>query len=171
MKLRQFAELLALLTAAKTGLLTKPDEPQSDLLRRLKFERVLPIEVADFFHQVRISGNDAMHAFGGDHTRALVTLKITRQLGVWYFRTFIDKTLKVGLFVPPADPAAATTALQDEMTRLRQTVDEFRSAAEKARIAAEGIVTLTSVLRPDATCGYSASIRQRPGRLSPDARC
>ena len=45
MKLRQFAELLAQLTAAKTGLLTKPDESQSDLLRRLKFERVVPSEV------------------------------------------------------------------------------------------------------------------------------
>jgi type I restriction enzyme, R subunit len=55
MKLRQFAELLVQLTAAKTGLLTKPDEPQSNLLRRLKFERVLPFEVADFIHQARIT--------------------------------------------------------------------------------------------------------------------
>ena len=136
-KLRQFAELLAQLTAAKTGQLTKPDEPQSDLLRRLKFERLLPGEVADFFHQVRISGNAATHAFGGDHARALTTLKIARQLGVWYYRTFIDENFKSGPFVPPADPAAATTALHEEMARLRQTVDEFRSAAEKARIAAE----------------------------------
>jgi type I restriction enzyme R subunit len=137
MKLRQFAELLAQLTAAKTGQLTKPDEPQSDLLRRLKFERVLPSEVADFFHQVRISGNTATHAFGGDHAHALTTLKIARQLGIWYYRTFIDKNFKSGPFVPPADPAAATQALHEEMARLRQTVDEFRSAAEKAKIAAE----------------------------------
>ena len=61
-KLRQFGELLAQLTAAKAGLFTNPDEPQSDLLRRLKFERVLPAEVADFFHQVRIAGNQATHA-------------------------------------------------------------------------------------------------------------
>ena len=137
MKLRQFAELLAQLTAAKTGLLTKPDEPQSDLLRRLKFERVLPGEVADFFHQVRISGNTATHAFGGDHAHALTTLKIARQLGVWYYRTFIDKNFKSGPFVPPPDPAAATAALHEEMARLRQTVDEFRTAAERAGAAAE----------------------------------
>src|SRR3984957_14793653 len=115
MKLRQFAELLAQLTAAKTGQLTKPDESQTDLLRRLKFERVLPAEVADFFHQVRISGNTATHAFGGDHAHALTTLKIARQLGVWYYRTFIDKNFKSGPFVPPADPAAATAALHEEM--------------------------------------------------------
>ena len=46
-KLRQFAELLAQLTTAKAGLFTGPDEPQSDLVRRLKFERVMPPEVAD----------------------------------------------------------------------------------------------------------------------------
>ena len=136
-KLRQFGELLAQLTAAKAGLFTNPDEPQSDLLRRLKFERVLPSEVADFFHQVRVTGNQATHAHFDNHAQALTTLKIARQLGVWYYRTFIDKTFKSGPFVPPADPAAATAALHDEMARLRQAVDEFRSAAEKARIAAE----------------------------------
>jgi hypothetical protein len=33
-KLRQFGEALAQLTAAKAGLLASPDEPQADLLRR-----------------------------------------------------------------------------------------------------------------------------------------
>jgi len=136
-KLRQFGELLAQLTAAKTGLLPNPEEPQADLLRRLKFERVLPPEVADFFHQVRIAGNQATHAHGGDHAQALTTLKISRQLGVWYYRTFIDKNFKSGPFVPPADPSVATKALQEEMARLRATLDEFRSAAETSRIAAE----------------------------------
>src|SRR4051812_34036827 len=105
-RLRQFAELLAQLTAAKAGLFTGPEEPQSDLLRRLKFERVLPAEVADFFHQVRIAGNQATHTQGGNHSQALTTLKIARQLGVWYFRTFVDRAFKSGPFVPPADPAA-----------------------------------------------------------------
>jgi type I restriction enzyme R subunit len=136
-KLRQFAELLAQLIAAKAGLFTNSEEQQSDLLRRLKFERVLPSEVADFFHQVRISGNQATHAHKGDHAQALTTLKIARQLGLWYFRTFVDKNFKSGPFVPPADPAAPTMALHEEMARLRQTLDEFRSAAEKAKITAE----------------------------------
>jgi type I restriction enzyme, R subunit len=88
-KLRQFGELLAQVTAAKAGLFTSPDEQQSDLLRRLKFERVVPAEVADLFHQVRVVGNKATHAHGGDHAQALTTLKIARQLGVWYFRTLL----------------------------------------------------------------------------------
>jgi hypothetical protein len=61
-KIRQFGEVLAQFTAAKAGQFSNPEEPQADLLRRLKFERVVPAEVADFFHQVRIVGkprNDA----------------------------------------------------------------------------------------------------------------
>jgi type I restriction enzyme, R subunit len=42
-KLRQFGELLAQLIAAKTGLYEAGDESQADLLRRLRFERVLPL--------------------------------------------------------------------------------------------------------------------------------
>jgi type I restriction enzyme R subunit len=136
-KLRQFGEVLAQLVAAKAGLYRSPEEPQSDLLRRLKFERVLPTEVADFFHQVRIAGNQATHAHGGDHGQALTTLKIARQLGVWYYRTFVEKAFKSGAFVPPPDPAAATKALHEEMARLRKALDETRSAAEKAQIQAE----------------------------------
>ena len=44
-KLRQFGEVLAQLTAAKSGLLASPEEQQADLLRRLKFERIVPREV------------------------------------------------------------------------------------------------------------------------------
>ncbi len=136
-KLRQFAEALAQLTAAKAGLFADPDEKQSDVLRRLKLERVVPLEVADFFHQVRIAGNAATHGRGGAHADALTTLKIARQLGVWYYRTFVDKNFKSGPFVPPPDPAAATKALHEEMARLRQALDDTRSAAEKANILAE----------------------------------
>jgi len=45
-KLRQLGELLAQLIAAKTGLLQNGEESQVDLLRRLRFERLLPSEVA-----------------------------------------------------------------------------------------------------------------------------
>src|SRR6266478_2313452 len=136
-KLRQFAELLAQLTAAKTGKFTGTEEPQTELLRRLKFDRVLPPEVADFFHQVRIVGNQATHGQGGDHAQALMALKIARQLGVWYHRTFGNRAFKLGPFVPPADPADATKALHDELARLRIALDESRSRTEKAQLAAE----------------------------------
>ena len=80
--------MLDQLTAAKAGLLASPEEPRADLLRRLKFEGAVPREVGELFHQLRVAGNRATHAQAGDHGEALSTLKIARQLGIWFHRTF-----------------------------------------------------------------------------------
>ncbi len=53
-KLRQFGESLAHLIAATSGQYTSDEESQSDLLRGLRFERIVPPEVADLFHSLRI---------------------------------------------------------------------------------------------------------------------
>jgi len=135
-KLRQFGELLAQITAAKTGLLTSPEEPQSDLLRRLKFEGILPYETADLFHQLRIAGNRAAHTHESNHAEALTTLKLARQLGIWFHRTFADASFAPGPFVPPSDPDHVTDALRNELKQLRQVLDETRSEAERARAEA-----------------------------------
>lgn len=62
---------------------------------------------------------------------------MTRQLGIWFHRTFSDPRFSAGAFLPPPDPEDATKELQDELSRLRQSLDESRSQAEKARAAAE----------------------------------
>lgn len=134
-KLRQFGEVLAQLTAARTALF-EPGESQAERLRRLRLEGVLPREAADLFHQVRAAGNRAAHQAAGDHVEALAMLKVARQLGIWFHRTFGDQDFAPGPFAPPADPAAATALLQAELERLRRALDETRSEAEKARLAA-----------------------------------
>jgi type I restriction enzyme R subunit len=136
-KLRQLGEALAQITAAYAGLLTVPDESQADRLRRLRADGVLPREVGDLFHQLRVSGNRAAHQAAGDHAEALAMLKVARQLGVWFHRTFGDPVFAPGPFAPPRDPLDATAALQAELDRLRQDLDATRSEAEKARVAAE----------------------------------
>lgn len=137
-KLRQFAELLAQLTAARTGLFISTDEAQADLLRRLKLERVISPQVADLFHQIRIVGNRATHQYTGNHAEALTQLKIARHLAIWFHRTFgADTNFKAGAFVPPPNPAEVTADLAAELERLRLTLEETRSEAEKAKLAAE----------------------------------
>src|ERR1019366_3026624 len=105
-------------TGARAGLLASPEEPQADLLRRLRFEGVVPREVGELFHQLRIAGNRATHAQADDHGEALSALKIARQVGVWFYRTFGEARFSPGPFVPPPDPSAATMALQEELARL-----------------------------------------------------
>ena len=134
-KLRQFGELLAQLTAARTGLYTSADEQQAELLRRLKYERAIPGETGELFYKLRKIGNDATHKLVGEHPEALTNLKVARELGVWFHRTFGDRTFRPGPFVPPPDPTAATNALQQELERLRQVVAETQSSAESERLA------------------------------------
>ena len=119
------------------GLFTSPDEAQAELLRRLKFERAIPGETGELFYKLRISGNRATHSLAGDHAEALTGLKLARALGVWFHRTFSDKDFRPGPFVPPPDPTAATSALHEELTRLRQVLAESQSSAETSRLAAE----------------------------------
>lgn len=138
LKLRQFGEQLAQHAAARTGLFATADEPQADLLRRLKVERAAPQEVLDLFHQLRIAGNRATHEGAGEHRDALANLKIARQLAIWFHRTFgqpatTGTAFKPGPFIPPPDPTAATQELKDELDRLRAELHATQSAAEQAR--------------------------------------
>ncbi|MHB0704106.1 type I restriction-modification system endonuclease [Roseomonas mucosa] len=137
-KLRQFSELLAQEVAARVGLYTSPDETQSDLLRRLKAERAAPPQAMDLFHQIRIAGNRATHAHADDHPLALTTLKITRELAVWFHRTFSKQPdFKAGPFVPPAPPQDAEAPLREELERLRQELAARLSTEERARAEAQ----------------------------------
>ena len=138
MKLRQFAEVLAQLTAAKTGLFVSTEESQVDLLRRLKVERVLSQEVTDLFHQIRLVGNQAAHQYTGNHESALTTLKMARSLGIWFHRTFgNDRQFKAGAFVPPPNPVDVTAELAADLKLLRIVLRATRSEAEQAKLAAE----------------------------------
>src|SRR5690349_10407507 len=69
-KLRQLAELLAQLTAARFGLQIGADDALADVLRRLKLECGIPREVSDLFHTLRVQGNQAVHEAKGDHSSA-----------------------------------------------------------------------------------------------------
>jgi type I restriction enzyme, R subunit len=136
-KLRQFGEVLAQITAAKAGLYTDAQEQQSDLLRRLKIERVLPDQAADLFHQLRMVGNKATHQNVGTRGDVLSALKVARVLGIWFHRTMgHDKSFSPGPFVPPADPDEKNQELADELERLRKELDNSRNDAEKAKIEA-----------------------------------
>ncbi|MFB9221646.1 type I restriction-modification system endonuclease [Paracoccus cavernae] len=135
-KLRQFAERLTRRHAALVGVEFQPDDTQSDILRRLKYERAVPERVLDVLHHIRKLGNTAVHESGGDHREALACLKMSVQLGVWHIRTSTaDRNFSVGSFIPPRSPANPTQELQDELSRLRSDRDAALTVAQKAEEA------------------------------------
>lgn len=137
-KLRQFGEVLGQEVAARVGLYTSADEPQADLLRRLKAERAAPPPVMELFHQIRRAGNQAAHAYADDHALALTTLKVARQLAIWFHKSFGARPgFSPGPFVPPPEPADATAPLQEELERLKGELAASLSAQERTRLEAE----------------------------------
>lgn len=137
-KLRQFAETLAQHTAANVGLPRLPDEQQVDLLNRLRNNRALTPEVHQLFGAIRRAGNTAVHDNLGTHGDALHCLKLARQLGIWFHRSFgKDRAFTPGPFSPPGDPANPTKELQAELERLRHQLGEARLSAEAHRAQAE----------------------------------
>ena len=128
LKLRQLTELLAQWVASNVGLFTSPEEKQVDLLRRLQDQGIVPREVGGLFTEVRKSGNDANHRLAGDHRTALLGLRLTWQLSVWFHRTFNDPAFKSGPFQPPVPPANEGAELKAELDVLRVELAQYRAA-------------------------------------------
>ena len=136
-KLRQFADCWRSSSRRRRVSYETGDESQADLLRRLRFERVLPPQVADLFHSLRILGNNAAHGTAGTLI-ALNALKYARQAGLWFHRTFgQDPSFVAGPFQPPAAPEDAAAPIRAELERLRADLLATQSAAEQARLTAE----------------------------------
>jgi type I restriction enzyme, R subunit len=162
LKLRQFGEVLAQRIAAQAGLYTSTDENQVELLARLRDHGLLPREVADLFHGLRKAGNAAAHDIRGDHREALHQLRMAWQLGVWFHRTFKDKSFKSGAFVPPPDPKAESAALAAELQRLRDELAAQQTAADAARAAAAAAAEerLTAEQRADREAADRAAAEE-----------
>ena len=137
LKLRQLAELLAQLVASQVGLYTAPEETQYDLLRRLQGESILPREIAELFGEVRRAGNAANHAGQDNHSSALATLRITWELGLWFYRTFQNPTYKSGPFIPPAPPADESETLRVELERLTKELHDYQATHQETAIRLE----------------------------------
>lgn len=127
LKLRQLAESLTQLLAARSGLYVSPEETQYELLRRLLDSSVLPREMYQIFGEIRRAGNAASHDFSGDHRTALTALKLAWQLSLWFHRTFKDAAYKSGPFIPPQPPKDETADLRVELDRLRLALADYQA--------------------------------------------
>jgi type I restriction enzyme R subunit len=135
-KLRQYAEVMVKIVAARTATDLLPNDTFADILRRLKAERVLPQPAAELFYKLKDTGNTAVHDLAGTHRDALVSLRLARELGIWFHRTFANEpNFSAGPFIPPKPPEDPSAVLKAEITELRRKADEAQTAA--ARAAAE----------------------------------
>lgn len=138
-KSRQFGEYMVKEIAALSGAYdAERRETTNDLIRQLTTQQVLPREVADIFHAVRRSGNEASHGVGGSVADALAALKFCRALGVWYRRTFgRDPDFKSGPFVTPKTAHELDRATQAELEALKRQVQQTETELAAANASAD----------------------------------
>ena len=92
----------------------------------------------DLFHQIRIAGNQAAHAHADEHALALTTLKLARELSVWFHKTFSRlPDFKPGPFIPPPPPDNAEASLREELAGLRAQLSAQLDREERARAETE----------------------------------
>lgn len=136
-KLRQFAEVLAKRAAAKVGLFLGVEDGLQQIIDRLWERNVIGATQRSLLHDLRRVGNAAVHEGVGSHSEALHQLRMTRELGVWFQRSFgNNKKFEPGPFVPPAAPGHADEALERDLQRLREELSQRGSELEAAREAA-----------------------------------
>jgi len=164
-KLRQFGEVLAQRAAAKVGLFVDPREGQQRLIDRLFDGGAISATQRSLFHDLRRVGNDAVHENKGDHREALHQLRMARELGVWFQRSFgSNKKFDPGPFVPPPEPQKAESALRDEMARLNQQL------AEHQQLRAQGAKELEELRKAaEAELAQRLSAEERAAKAVEDA--
>jgi type I restriction enzyme R subunit len=128
---RQFAEYLAQLVAARSGLFSDLGENQVNLLERLQSEGRYPLKIIKLFHEIRIVGNQAAHRRVGNHKTALDGLRKCRDLGIWFHLTFGDRSETFGSFEKPV-----TFGQEAEIAKLRAELAQARLEEQRAKEAA-----------------------------------
>ena len=133
MKVRQLGELLTQTVAAKFGISTTANSRPKDqrtLIDELYRAKAYPPEIKSLFHEIRKEGNQANHSMQGDQGRAITLLRYARKASVWFFRTYVDKSAKVGGFIPPIAKVDANDESLQEIQRLKQLYEETVTRAK-----------------------------------------
>jgi type I restriction enzyme, R subunit len=145
-KLRQFGELLAQMVAQMVRVSLPTESNQNALLRELSARGVIRGDVERLFHEIRRTGNDAVHGFTGTQRVALETLHYGHFLGIWFQQSFggvhgvslkESRTFKPAFVAPKLergkDGSLERVRLQQEIDRLNQALAEQVDAAVLAK--------------------------------------
>lgn len=136
-KVRQFAEHLAKIAAAKANVTVFPDDSFLDIINSLYNRGLLSNDLSQVFHSIRKTGNMAVHAHQDMRSEALQMLRLSLKLGVWLHRSFGGQKNFKAAFVPPPNPLEAEQALKDELNRLRDELSQQRQATSEIEQNAE----------------------------------
>ncbi|MDA0632532.1 DEAD/DEAH box helicase family protein [Nonomuraea sp. MCN248] len=129
-KARRFAEILAKLLVRLTNTTVQQNNQNARILALTRAGVLVP-SISQAFHQVRDSGNQAVHTHYGDVRVALNCVKICFELGVWFHRALCPDDERTFAFVPPPEPATTKAENAAEQTQLDQLRVELETHRER----------------------------------------
>lgn len=171
--MRKLIEAIVKQAVAHQGLYVGPEDKLASLIQTLGRQRVIDRRLQDALHWLRKLGNDAAHFTDGGptvgHHEAIQSMRMGRELGWWYVKTFEPihaRRLKKGSFVTPADPTEALRKAQDEVTRLKaeQAESQEGSGGADAKTAAALAQELAAAERCEKEEAQAAKARMEEER-------
>lgn len=139
LKLRLLCEALTEEIAARLGI--PQQSTQAERLRAVDARMGLDPQVAQMFHLLRRTGNQAAHDPGHriGYREGLDALKVARELAVWFHRSFGgDVGFNPGKFVLPDDPSRKLVQLHEQVAKLEADL----AAAQAAKGARDELTQL-----------------------------
>ena len=138
LKLRQFGEAIAQHMAAVHGFQADIDARQTDLLAEIRRRQWVDADVVSLLHMLRTQGNVGVHSIHVDARDAINTLRIARELGVWFHRAFRSPAaqFKPGPFVMPVLVSYADIAKRQaqQLAQLQADLQVARDEASAQRV-------------------------------------
>ncbi|MFD1342956.1 type I restriction-modification system endonuclease [Litorisediminicola beolgyonensis] len=134
-KTRQFAERMTKVVAENAGADISSGDTFSDMLRSIRRDDLVPAEILDILHRLRIDGNAAVHGHYGERRMAFEAIKLCHRLVVWLRASASGQPRLTVPFIPPRLSEGDAPDLKEQVAALRSEL-EARSA-EAARLADE----------------------------------
>lgn len=134
-KTRQFAERMARVVAENAGADTSVDDTFADMLRSIRRDDLVPAEILDILHRLRIDGNAAVHGHDGERRMAFEAIKLCHRLGVWLRASATRQPRLTMPFIPPRLAEGDAPDLKEQVAALRSELE--KRSAEAARLADE----------------------------------
>lgn len=166
-KTRQFAERMARVVAENAGADICCDDTFSDTLRSIRRDALVPAEILDILHRLRIDGNAAVHGHDGERRMAFEAIKLCHRLGVWLRASATRQPRLTMPFTPPRLAEDDAPDLKKQVAALRSELDE--RSAEAARLADEAENARSAALDAEDRARLAEEERAIYAELAEDA--
>ena len=127
-KLRLMLELMSKLIAKFECLDDAERMDQMTRLQKLEYEDIIPREILDLFHKIRMSGNKAAHTVEGSPAQAKFMLRQSVKVVKWFYAVYENEELSFEFFEPVEEIEDRTEieALEKEIANAREEVKDIK---------------------------------------------